>query len=180
MKKLFAFLLALTMVVTLSACGGESTPDSKNDGKDDASQETNDEKQSGWFSDKVLKEMKLSDFKKPAKFDLLTDEELPDASEDDPYIRALKGASSHDEYYPLIDEVFKMLQQNYGEVYEASVDFGADGLVTNYVLMPEVMYGTDFYVKDGETIRSIDFGLSSYNNVDTKVLEIRFSPKIEE
>ena len=180
MKKLFALLLVLTMVFALAACGDTGKTPSGSD-KPNTSQ-TGDSGKSdgnGWFSDEVLAEMKLTGFTKPEGFVLLTDEELPDRMENDPYVRVIKGASEHSEYYPTIQKVFDMLKENYGEVYEMDVNFGADGMVTNYVPMPEVMYGESFYVKDGDTVRMVKLGLSSYSGVDSKVLEINFSPKVE-
>lgn len=178
MKKLFALLLVLTMLFALAACGedsGKTPAGSDKPGDSQGAQGGN-----GWFSDEVLAEMKLTGFTKPEGFVLLTDEELPDRMEDDPYVRVIKGASEHSEYYPTIQKVFNMLKENYGEVYEMDVNLGADGMVTNYIPMPEVMYGDSFYVKDGDTVRMVKLGLSSYSGVDSKVLEIRFSPKVEE
>ena len=181
MKKLFALLLVLTMVFALAACGDNGKTPSGSD-KPNTSQ-TDDSGKSdgnGWFSDEVLAEMKLTGFTKPAGFELVGDEDLPDAKENDPYYRELTGAKDHQEYKPLIEQVYGILKENYGEVYDTDVSFGADGsIVTEYIPMTEVMYGTAFYVKDGDTVRGVDLGYSSGYDADTKVLRINLWPEVD-
>ncbi len=72
---------------------------------------------SRWFTDEVLAEMKLTGFTQPEGFEVLTDEELPDAMENLPYMRAIKGSPDMDGYFPVIDKVFSMLKSGYDEVF---------------------------------------------------------------
>ena len=181
MKKLFALLLVLTMVFALVACGQDSGKEPSDSDKPGTSQTDDPGKSEGndWFSDEVMTEMKLTGFTKPAGFELVGDEDLPDAKENDPYYRELTGASDHEEYKPLIEQVYGILKENYGEVYDTDVTMDADGLVTEYIPMTEVMYGTAFYVKDGDVVRGVDLGYSSGYDADTKVLRIHLWPDVD-
>lgn len=133
--------------------------------------------ENGWFTDEVLAEMKLTGFTKPEGFELLTAEELPDAMENEPYLRCLKGAADYDEYLPIIDNAVDILNASYGEIY--GWVYHADGS-SEYKVVPQGVYGDTMYVYDGDTIRSVTFIFSTMDGVDSKVLRIGFNPNSDD
>ncbi len=125
---------------------------------------------SRWFTDEVLAEMKLTDFTQPEGFEVLTDEELPDNMENEPYLRVIKGAAKMDEYHATIQKVWELLKTNYGEVY--TWNYYPDEFPL-YKWESEMSYGGDpFYVWDGDTIRSVAFTFSTFDGVEGELLKI--------
>ena len=132
---------------------------------------------SRWFTDEVLAEMKLTGFTQPEGFEVLTDEELPDHMEDDPYCRVLKGASDGEEYYPVVEKAWNLLNANYGEVYTWVLRQKDH----KYIWKSMLTYGGDpFYVWDGDTIRSVEFSFGFFDGVEGEQLEITLNPDADD
>lgn len=131
-----------------------------------------------WFIDEVLAEMKLIGFTQPEGYEVLTDEELPDHMENDPYFRVIKGSPNMDGYFPTIDKVYGLLRAAYGEVYTWIYSYDD----YKYHWGTELTYGSEpFYVWDGDTILSVSFTFSgSWDGVDGEVLQIRLNPNADD
>ena len=135
---------------------------------------------SRWFTDEVLSEMKLTGFTLPEGFVVLTDEELPDNMENDPYFRAIKGSPDMDGYHPLIQNAWNILKTNYGEVY--TWNYYPDDL-PSYKWESVMHYGGDpFFVWQEELIRSVAFTFSGTwgSGVEGTVLQIRLQPDADD
>ena len=133
--------------------------------------------ESEWFSDEVLKEMGLEGFAQPEGFTLLTDEELPDAFEDNPYYRCLKGASKSEEYDPIVDEAFRILEQNVGFVYGWVYNVN-DMANPKYETLNRPIYGDSFYWHFGDVTREIRFTFSTMSEVEGELLQISLKPSV--
>ncbi len=130
---------------------------------------------SRWFTDEVLAEMKLTGFTQPEDFEVLTDEELPDAMENLPYMRAIKGSPDMDGYFPVIDKVFSMLKSGYDEVF--AWVYKADDMANPvFKSLSEPVYGDTLYVWEGDTVRSVSFTFSTFDGVEGEVLQIGLNP----
>ena len=132
-----------------------------------------------WFTDEVLSEMKLTGFTQPDGFDVLTEDELPDHMENDPYFRVIKGSPDMDGYFLTIEKVYNLLKANYGEVW--TWNYYPDNY-PSYKWETVMSYGGDpFYVWDGDTILSVSFTFSgSWGDVEGEVLQIRLNPNAED